>query len=87
MKESDNRQFKECVKQLQKQIKRKPWLKRKFSKETLAQIKAGMSRLSGWTWHHNEKEGIMELVDAKIHDRVKHTGGKSLWGGGAEARK
>lgn len=40
----------------------------------------------GFTWHHNEKEGVMELVIQKFHDTkmggVAHSGGRQIWGGG-----
>ena len=29
----------------------------------------------GFTWHHNEKAGLMQLVDTIIHRHFKHYGG------------
>lgn len=84
LKATDDEQFKECIRQLQEQIKRNPSLKKKLGKDRLEQIKNG--RIKGYTWHHNEKEGVMQLVDSDIHSKVRHTGGKKLWGGGTEAR-
>lgn len=40
----------------------------------------------GYTWHHNEEPGLMQLVDEEIHDQTGHTGGRSIWGGGSEYR-
>jgi hypothetical protein len=31
----------------------------------------------GYTWHHHEDGKTMLLVDKKIHDQFKHTGGVS----------
>jgi len=35
----------------------------------------------GYVWHHNEKTGIMQLVDKDLHDKYKHKGGYSIWKG------
>lgn len=41
---------------------------------------------AGYTWHHNEEPGVLQLVDREIHASVGHTGGRELWGGGSEYR-
>ncbi len=33
----------------------------------------------GFSWHHHEKMGKMELVPEGIHRNVKHTGGYIIW--------
>lgn len=40
----------------------------------------------GYTWHHHEQPGQMQLVDSSIHDQTAHTGGRYIWGGGSSAR-
>jgi hypothetical protein len=40
----------------------------------------------GYTWHHNEDPGVLQLVDRESHASVGHTGGRELWGGGSEYR-
>ena len=40
----------------------------------------------GYSWHHNEEMGILQLVDEEIHAKTAHTGGRSIWGGGSEYR-
>ena len=82
---SDTEQFKYCTRRLGEQIERYPSLAEKFTPRQLEQIKAGEPRISGLTWHHNELPGKMQLVDAKEH-RCPHTGGRSIWGGGADNR-
>ena len=47
--------------------------------DELADIAKGVLP-EGYTWHHNEKEGLMQLVDTVTHDATGHTGGMSLWG-------
>lgn len=75
-------QQKECLKQLQEQLKY-PWskLRKNFTEEQLDDIAQGILP-EGFTWHHNEEEGLMQLVDTLIHDQTGHTGGMSLWGRG-----
>ena len=34
----------------------------------------------GFTWHHHQTTGRMQLVNSKIHSKTGHTGGFSLWG-------
>lgn len=41
---------------------------------------------TGYTWHHSENPGILQLVDQDIHANTGHTGGRELWGGGEEFR-
>jgi hypothetical protein len=40
----------------------------------------------GFTWHHNEEPGLLQLVDEETHAQTAHTGGRAIWGGGGENR-
>ena len=40
----------------------------------------------GYTWHHNEEPGVLQLVDQETHAQTGHTGGREIWGGGSEHR-
>ena len=45
-----------------------------------ANQKAGYSSTpKGFTWHHHQITGRMQLVDSNIHAETGHTGGFSLW--------
>lgn len=83
---SDTEQFRYCTKRLGQAIERDPGLAEGFTERQLAQIRDGAPRISGLTWHHNEVPGKMQLVDAQTHAVCRHTGGRSVWGGGAECR-
>lgn len=85
-KSSDTEQFKYCTQQLAKQIENNPDLAKQFTPRQLEQIKNGEPRISGLTWHHNEIPGKMQLVDANEHATCRHTGGRSIWGGGSDCR-
>ena len=85
-KASDDQQFKYCVEQLKKKIETNPELKSQFTDAQLQRIKDGAPRIPGLTWHHNEKQGLIQLVDAETHGICKHTGGRKIWGGGTYNR-
>ena len=82
---SDKEQFAECNKQLKEAVEKDPELAKRFTPEQLEQIKNGDTP-DGYTWHHNEEKGKMQLVDSDIHAKTGHTGGKTIWGGGNENR-
>jgi len=77
-KEGEGKQFRWCTANLQTQAN-KGKLDKKFTAEEIEIIKTGQLP-KGYTWHHHEKEGWMQLVDTETHDTVRHTGGMSLWG-------
>lgn len=83
---SDDEQMRYCSRKLAERIERNPELEEKFTPRQLEQIKSGAPRISGLTWHHHETPGRMQLVDAYDHNAARHTGGRSLWGGGSESR-
>lgn len=85
-KESDPKQFKYCTQQLKVEIQKNPKLAEQFNARQYQQIMDEAPRISGYTWHHTEEPGKMQLVDAEIHAKTGHTGGRSIWGGGAESR-
>ena len=33
----------------------------------------------GYTWHHHQDNGRMQLVESEVHRKTGHTGGFSLW--------
>ena len=42
---------------------------------------AGLDRTpAGYTWHHHQDYGAMQLVDRATHAATGHTGGFSIWG-------
>ena len=83
--ESDKKQFDECNRQLKEAVESDPELAKKFDEEQLDQIKNGETP-DGYTWHHNEETGKMQLVDSEIHAKTGHLGGRTIWGGGSENR-
>ncbi len=74
--------FKYCTEQLAKAIEQNPELAKQFTPQQLEQIQKGLPRITGLTWHHCAECGKMELIPTKVHSQFRHTGGKSIWGGG-----
>ena len=63
-----------------------PALESRFTPRQLEQIRNGEPRISGLTWHHTEHPGVMQLVNSNVHSMCRHTGGRSIWGGGSDCR-
>jgi RHS repeat-associated protein len=82
LKSGDTVQFKTATKALAQAIEKNPSLGKQFTAKQLEQIKNGVAKIEGYTWHHNENVGEMQLVDQVIHSKTGHTGGKNIWGGG-----
>lgn len=83
---SDAEQFKYCTQKLNRKIENDPGFSQKFDSRQLEQIKDGAPKISGLTWHHNERPGTMQLVSSEVHEKSGHTGGRNIWGGGTECR-
>ena len=73
---TDKEQFDKCNEMLKKAIEENPELAKQFTKEQLEQINRGETP-SGYTWHHSEKDGVMQLVPYGVHNSTNHHGGRS----------
>lgn len=86
---SSSKQFNECNKKLKEAVENNE-LKQQFTEEQLQDIENGDTP-RGYTWHHNETPGQMQLVKTEDHDRTiggaAHTGGNSLWGNKSQGAK
>lgn len=80
---SNTKQFSECKKNLKEAIDKNPELGKNFTNRELKDIQNGDTP-EGYTWHHSEEVGKMQLVKTEDHDRTiggaAHTGGNSIWG-------
>lgn len=82
---SDYEQATHCNEQLSQSYENGSLDTEQFTDRQLEQIRNG-DKPEGYTWHHHEDPGRMQLVPSDIHEKTGHTGGRSLWGGGSEAR-
>ena len=66
--------------EVKEKIEQDPDFRKRFNDRQIQQILSG-STPSGYTWHHdgNPPLGKMQLVDSRVHDKVRHDGGYSLW--------
>ena len=75
-------QFSYCNVQLKQAVQINPALAAQFSPIQLKQIMAG-STPAGFTWHHHQEPGRMQLVRKQQHNPpmggASHTGGGALW--------
>ncbi|MFJ7726113.1 HNH endonuclease [Neobacillus sp. NPDC097160] len=83
--EGDGTHFSYANEQLAEAINHNPELGNDFTESQRAKIFANETP-EGYTWHHSEEPGKLELVDEEIHAGTGHTGGRELWGGGSENR-
>ena len=78
----DSEIFKKCTEELRDYLNAHPEMKSQFSDQQLEQIMNGEPRIKGYTWHHSEIPGKMQLVETKTHALSAHTGGNAIWCGG-----
>ena len=75
-------QFAYCNKELKAAVATAPALRNQFSALQLMHIEAGETP-AGFTWHHHQHEGRMQLVSKKSHNAAmngaSHTAGGALW--------
>ena len=62
-----------------------PELASMFTEDQLTDIMNGDTP-EGYTWHHDTEAGHMQLVPTDVHQACRHSGGRSLWGGGSDHR-
>ncbi|MBS8265688.1 HNH endonuclease [Mesobacillus boroniphilus] len=85
--ESDNVHFRIANATLYQAIVENPQLayEMNLSQSDIQSLASGQTP-EGYTWHHNEEPGLLQLVDEETHAQTAHTGGRSIWGGGSENR-
>ena len=78
--ETRERHFYMANKILYKDVQHNSRIKNKFSRKQYQDILNGDTP-SGYTWHHHQDAGVLELVDESVHAKTSHIGGYSIWGG------
>lgn len=78
----DRELFKKCTEELRKYLEEHPEMRENFTEQQLQQIENGEPYIKGYTWHHTEVPGKMQLVETKTHALSGHTGGNAIWCGG-----
>lgn len=83
--ESDYVQFSYANTELAHQIDAQTGLENQFTDAQIEQIYLNQTP-DGYTWHHSEMPGSLQLVEEEAHAHTGHTGGRELWGGGEAFR-
>ena len=83
--ESDYVQFSYANAELASQIDAQTGLEDQFTSTQIEQIYLNQTP-DGYTWHHSETPGNLQLVEEETHSLTGHTGGRELWGGGEAFR-
>ncbi|MFJ7371261.1 HNH endonuclease [Lysinibacillus sp. NPDC098008] len=83
--ESDITHFSYANHALAEHINQNPESASNFSNSQIEQIYSNQTP-DGFTWHHSEEPGKLELVNEEVHEKTAHTGGREIWGGGSENR-
>ena len=50
-----------------------------FTPEQLDAIKRGNAKIPGYTWHHHQEPGRMQLIPHNLHKDSGHIGGYGMW--------
>lgn len=50
-------------------------IQKKFNLKQIEAIKSGKGKIPGFTWHHHQDTGRMQLVPEWEHSRTGHVGG------------
>jgi filamentous hemagglutinin len=50
-----------------------------FTAEQIRAINKHRAQIPGYTWHHNEMTGRMQLIPREIHQKTGHIGGMETW--------
>lgn len=77
---TESEQFRYLNARLRDQIGKSPEFRAKFTEKQIQMIEVGKNP-EGFTWHHNESCGRMQLVETAKHAAAGHTGGDSIWCG------
>lgn len=51
----------------------------KFDAAQLRAIESGKAKIPGYTWHHHQHHGRMQLIPERYHKLSGHVGGDKLW--------
>lgn len=73
--------FSRAGKDLYEKIQKDSNLKKLFTEAEIEDFRWG-DVPEKWTWHHNQEDGLMQLVLTEEHKVASHTGGFSIWGPG-----
>lgn len=51
-----------------------------FNDNQIKQIMSGRDKIDGYTWHHHQDVGRMQLLPEELNQKFGHVGGNDIWG-------
>lgn len=75
---SHRQQMKMATRDLRTQIQNNEQLRLQFSEEQRRAINRESAKIPGFTWHHHQESGRMQLVNENIHQGTGHIGGGAI---------
>ena len=76
---NDKKHLRAATRSLREDIKDGKIDKKIFSSNQLEDIMAGRDSIEGYTWHHHQDIGRMQLIPKEIHKKTGHIGGMEMW--------
>jgi hypothetical protein len=74
-------QMRAATRQLRDLLEANPAMRSQFTVTQLRAIRGGRAQIPGYTWHHHQDIGRMQLVPSGPHSKVGHIGGFEMWYG------
>lgn len=71
-------QMKMASRDLKSAIERGAVRRKDFNDEQLLAINRGAEKIPGYTWHHHQDSGRMQLIPEDVHSKVRHIGGEAM---------
>ena len=71
-------QMRMATRDLREQINSGKISRSQFSPEQLKAIQSGKSKIPGYTWHHHQDSGRMQLVPKGKHNEARHIDGDAM---------
>lgn len=71
-------QMRMATRDLREQINSGKICRSQFSPEQLKAIQSGKSKIPGYTWHHHQDSGRMQLVPKGKHNEARHIDGDAM---------
>jgi len=74
-------QMRAATRNLREQIRSGAFSPSGFTDKQLRAIRSGRHKIPGYTWHHHQDVGRMQLVPEWHHSKTGHFGGFEMWYG------
>ncbi|WP_310484914.1 polymorphic toxin-type HINT domain-containing protein, partial [Chamaesiphon sp. VAR_48_metabat_403] len=74
-------QMRESTRNIRQQIADGTLSASNFTDSQIRDINGGLAKIDGYTWHHHQDPGRMQLIPTSAHRGMSHIGGYEMWYG------